>query len=96
MKPCDGIHHWIVAEQTLLRLTGRILKDAVPEPFLEGALARLTVGWRNARELHKGRGPHGGVTRTYPPAESGCCTARAPGSKCECVQWTLVTERDNP
>ena len=44
MKPCDGIYHWIVAEQTLLRLTGRILKDAVPEPFLEGALARLLAG----------------------------------------------------
>lgn len=44
MKPCDGIYHWIVAEQTLLCLTGRILKDAVPEPFLEGALARLLAG----------------------------------------------------
>ena len=44
MKPCDGIYHWIVAEQTLLRRTGRILKDAVPEPFLEGALARLLAG----------------------------------------------------
>ena len=77
----------------------KVHAGAVPEPFQEGALASLTVCRRSigAREkLHKGKGPHGGHTRTHTCAQQGPSTACASRSEYGCVQETLITECDPP